>query len=248
MRLSTSVSRSCVMLNASAVNVVDMMLSPAMPGTMMFSAIWSLDASPPISASRISGSRKLKKAAEGLRQNMRRSSRYCRQVNVSALSILGQLEVDVLQRGPRHGQIAQALPAREGRLGQLVEQDRGIVGLALVDQAAAVTPGDAVAGRISGAQVGGRALGQDAPVLDDRDPVREGLGLLEVVGREQDGLAEALERPHGVPRRPPGGGVEPRRRLVEEDQLRVTHQRQREVESAQLAAGEPAGAHVLGRP
>ena len=67
------------MLNASAVKVVDMMLRPAMPGTMMFSSFW-LDAKiAPNSARKISGSRKLKNAAVGLRQNIRRSSRYWRQ-------------------------------------------------------------------------------------------------------------------------------------------------------------------------
>src|ERR1700716_351181 len=146
------------MLKASAVNVVDMMLRPAMPGTMMLSAFWSLDARPPISASRISGSRKLKKAAEGLRQNIRRSRRYCRQVRASALSIVGELEVDVLQRGARHRQVAQAFSARRCRLGQLVQQGRRVVGLPLLDQSPAVSPGHAVAARVARAQLTGCAL------------------------------------------------------------------------------------------
>src|SRR2546423_689313 len=208
------------MLKASAVNVVDMMLRPAMPGTMMLSAFWSLDARPPISASRISGSRKLKKAAEGLRQNIRRSSRYCRQVRAGALSIVGQLEVDVLQRGARHGQVAQPFSARKCRLGQLVQQRRGIVGLALLDQAAAVAPGHAVAAGVARARLARCALGGAPPVLEDRDPAGRRRGLLRVVGGQQDGLAQPLERARGVPRRPPTPGFDPAARRAAWDTVR----------------------------
>src|SRR5437763_6441992 len=232
------------MLNASAVKVVDMMLRPAMPGTMMFSSFWLLEARPPIKASRISGSRKLKNAAEGLRQNIRRSSRYWRQVSATPLSIVGQLEVDVLQRGPCDGQLAQALAARQRRRGELVEQRRRVVGLALLDGAGAVAPGHAVAARVARAELAGRPLGEDATVLDDRHAVGERLGLLEVVRGEQHGLAEVPERAHGVPRRPPRGRVEAGGRLVEEDQLRIGHQGQRQVEAAQRAARQATGPDV----
>src|SRR2546430_3319345 len=151
------------MLNASAVKVVDMMLRPAMPGTMMFSSFWLLEARPPIRASRISGSRKLKKAAEGLRQNIRRSSRYWRQVSATPLSIVGQLEVDVLQRGPCDGQVAQALAARQRRRGELVQQGRRIVGLALLDGAGAVAPRKAVAERVARAKTARHPLGEVEP-------------------------------------------------------------------------------------
>src|SRR2546423_5761023 len=245
MRLSTSVSRSCVMLKASAVKVVERMLIPAMPGTMMFSVFWSLDASPPTSASRISGSRKLKKAAEGLRQNIRRSSRYWRQVRAMALSIAGQLQVDVLQRGPRDRQVAQALPALQGGARELVQQRRGVVGLALLDQSAAVAPGDAVARRVARTQLAGSPVGEDPSVLDDRHPVRQGLRLVEVVRGEQHGLPQTLQRAHGVPRGAPGRRVEPRGRLVEEDQVGIAHEREREVQAAQLAARQASRADVL---
>ena len=63
---------------ASAENVVDITLMPAMPGTMTcrFASLPAKMA--PNSARKSSGSRKLKNAALGLRQNIRRSSRYWR--------------------------------------------------------------------------------------------------------------------------------------------------------------------------
>jgi len=76
---------------------------PAMPGTSVFSSflsVWKTDA---ISSRNISGRPKLKKAALGLRQNRRRSKRYCRQRRVapahSVPGLLGQLKVDLLERG-----------------------------------------------------------------------------------------------------------------------------------------------------
>ena len=77
-----------------------------------------------------------------------------------------------------------------------------------------------------------------APVLDDRDAVAELLGLVEVVGGQQHGLAEAAQLAHRVPRLPPRRGVEARRRLVEEDQLGVADQRQRQVQPPRLPAAQ----------
>ena len=59
------------MLKASAVNVVAMIAMPAMPGTITLRFSWSSANTAPNRARRISGKRKLKKAAVGLRQNMR---------------------------------------------------------------------------------------------------------------------------------------------------------------------------------
>src|SRR5919206_2416496 len=108
MRLSTPCSRRNVRFMARALNVVDMTLSPAMPGTMTFSVFWSPEKIAPNSARNSSGSAKLKKAALGLRQNIRRSRRYCRQVRASAsgtdglLALLGgELEGNLPQRRAR---------------------------------------------------------------------------------------------------------------------------------------------------
>src|SRR4051812_24073000 len=253
MRLSTPCSRRNVMFIASALNVVDITLMPAMPGTITSRLSWLPPKIAPNSARNSSGRKKLKNAADGLRQNIRRSRRYWCQARTAEsatgarllglLGLLGrvgrQLEVDVLERRPRHGQVAQPLAARERRARELVQQRGRVLGLARDDLAGVVAPGHAVARR-AGAERGGRALGDEAPLLDDRDAVAQRLRLVEVVGRQQDGLAEVLERAHDVPRRAPGRRVEPGRRLVEEDQLGVADEGEREVQAPQLAAAERA--------
>ena len=70
------------------------------------------------------------------------------------------------------------------------------------------------------------------------DPVGERLRLVHVVGGEEDGLAELAQAADHLPRLAPGRGVEAGRRLVEEEQLGIADQRQRDVEAALLAAGE----------
>ena len=58
-----------------------------------------------------------------------------------------------------------------------------------------------------------------AAVADDRDPVREAVGLLEVLGGEEDRRAVVRERLDGLPDREPAARVQARARLVEEDHL-----------------------------
>ena len=58
------------------------------------------------------------------------------------------------------------------------------------------------------------------------------------------GLAQRAQRADRLPGGAPRLGVEAGGRLVEEDQLGVADQRQREVQSPQLPAGEPPAAHV----
>ena len=71
-----------------------------------------------------------------------------------------------------------------------------------------------------------RALRDDLAGGDDRDPVGEAFGLLHVVGREEDRLAEVPQAGDDLPGGAARGGVEAGRRLVEEDQLGVADQRQ----------------------
>ena len=59
-------------------NVADITLTPAIPGTITSRSACRPENTAPNSSSSTSGSRKLKNAAVGLRQNMRRSSRYWR--------------------------------------------------------------------------------------------------------------------------------------------------------------------------
>ena len=87
-----------------------------------------------------------------------------------------------------------------------------------------------------------RALGDDLAGGDHGDPVGEPLGLLHVVGRQEDRLAELAQPVDDLPRGAARGGVEAGRRLVEEDQLGVADQRERDVEAAALPARERGGA------
>src|SRR4051794_12369833 len=259
-------SRRNVMLNASAVNVADITAMPAIPGMKWLSPSWSRLNTLAISTRKMSGSAKLKNAALGLRQNMRRwkrNSRHARAVALTARApqaaearsrhrlgreggrlLLGrQLEVDVLERRPRHGQVLEPLAARQRLAGHAVEQLRRVVGLHL-HAAPVLVPGHAVGGAARG-QLARRAGGDDQAVLDDRDAIGQLLRLVEVVGREQHGLVELLEPADHAPRGAPRGGVEARRGLVEEHQLGVAHQRQRQVEPAPLPTRELSRALVL---
>src|SRR4051794_23558039 len=106
----------------------------------------------PNSARNSSGRKKLKNAAVGLRQNIRRSRRYWWQARTAESAtggrlvrgLRGQLEVHVLERRPRHRQVAQALVARERRARQLVQQGGRVVALAGDHLAVAAAPGDPV--------------------------------------------------------------------------------------------------------
>ena len=78
----------------------------------------------------------------------------------------------------------------------------------------------------------------DLALTQDGDAVRKLLGLVEVVRREENRLAERAERPDHVPRRTARCRVEAGGRLVEEDEVRVADKRYAEVEPALLTAGE----------
>ena len=90
-----------------------------------------------------------------------------------------------------------------------------------------------------------RALGDQPAGGDDADAIGELLGLLEVLGREEDGRALVVERAHLAPERAAARRVEARRRLVEEQHVRPVHEREREVQPpphpARVAADAPVG-------
>ena len=104
-----------------------------------------------------------------------------------------------------------------------------------------------------------RAFGDHLAVVDDRDPVREAVGLLQVLRRQQDGRPAADEALDRLPEREPAAEVEAGRRLVEEEDRRPGDERRRQVEPATHAAGirphqplagvrEPELVEQLGRP
>ena len=71
----------------------------------------------------------------------------------------------------------------------------------------------------------GGALGHQSTVVDDADPVGQLVGLLQVLGRQEDGHVElAVQAPHLLPHAHPAHGVETSRRLVEEQHLGVVHE------------------------
>src|SRR3954452_6584 len=249
MRLSTPCSRRNVMFMANALNVVAMMLMPAIPGTITSRFSWSPLKIAPKSVKNSSGRTKLKNAAVGLRQNIRRSRRYWRQARTAASAtgrlLRGELQVDVLERRPRDRQVAQRLVAGQRGRSQLVQQRGGVVGLALLQLAGLVAPGDAIPRGGGGAEFAGRPYGEDRAALDDRHAVGERLRLVEIVRGQEDRLAQVGELADDLPRRAPRGGIEARGRLVEEHELGVAHQRQPEVQAPGLAARQSADLLVL---
>ena len=88
-------------------------------------------------------------------------------------------------------------------------------------------------------ELGRRAVGDHPTVVDDDDPVGELVGLVEVLGGQQQGHAVGDELADHVPHPEPAGGVEPGRRLVEEEHRRPGDQAGREVEAAAHPARVP---------
>ncbi len=105
-------------------------------------------------------------------------------------------------------------------------------------------------GRRPGAQLGRRAPGDQPAAVDDGHAVRQRLGLLDEVGRQQDGGAIRAERPQQVPRRSPGGHVHGCGRLVEDGQLGPPDDRKGEVQALPLTARQGSVAVVgpIGQP
>ena len=97
-----------------------------------------------------------------------------------------------------------------------------------------------------GLERGRRALGDDPPVVDDPDPVGELVGLLEVLGGEEDGRALAVQRRDLLPDRLAADRVEAGRRLVEEEHPRLVDERRGEVEPPAHPARVGADAAVGG--
>ena len=85
-------------------------------------------------------------------------------------------------------------------------------------------------------QLVGRALGDHATVIDHRYPVRQPVGLLEVLRREQHRRAVGDQIVDRLPQVDPRARVQAGRRLVEEQHRRPRDERRREVQPAPHAA------------
>ncbi len=89
------------------------------------------------------------------------------------------------------------------------------------------------------------------PVVDDPNPVGQGVRLLQVLGGEEHGHALVLGQPgHLLPERRPALRVEARRRLVEKQDPRRMDQGQREIQAALHPTGVAADPAIgrLGQP
>jgi hypothetical protein len=84
----------------------------------------------------------------------------------------------------------------------------------------------------------GGAFGDEAPRGDHGDAIRQVLGLVHVVRGEEDGLPQTAQTLHQIPCIAPCCGIETGRGLVEEEQVGIPDERQREVQPSSLAAGE----------
>jgi len=81
-----------------------------------------------------------------------------------------------------------------------------------------------------------RAFGDDPAPVDDREPVRQHIGLLEVVRSQEDRGAGSAQPPQLVPQVRAVLRVEPGRWLVQEQNLGPVHDPERDLEPAALPA------------
>jgi hypothetical protein len=81
-------------------------------------------------------------------------------------------------------------------------------------------------------ELGEGAVHDDPALVQDRDPVGELFGLVQVLGGEQHRRAALGELLDGLPHLDARLRVEPGRRLVEEDDRRVPDEAHRDVEAA----------------
>src|SRR5699024_3346052 len=93
-----------------------------------------------------------------------------------------------------------------------------------------------------GADLGPGAVGDHAAAVHDHHTGGLALGLLEVVGGEDDGPPGGGYAPHLVPEGAPGADVHADGGLVQQQHLRVAEQGDGEADPLRLAAGE--GAHL----
>lgn len=96
-----------------------------------------------------------------------------------------------------------------------------------------------------GDDVGNPSGRRDPPLVQDRQPVRQLLGLLQIVRGQHDRGAAVAQLTDQRPGLVPGLGVQPGRGLVQEQHLRVAQQRQGQVQPPPLTAGQLLDPYVL---
>ena len=136
---------------------------------------------------------------------------------------LGQLRLAAVEPRPRSPLRSGRRARRSGRAPRpCCSRSLGVAGDRLDRRAADL-----------GLQLGRRALGDDLAVVDDPDPVGERVGLLQVLGGEEDGHPVLGGEPRDlVPERGAALDVEAGGGLVEEEDAGPVGERQRQVEPA----------------
>jgi hypothetical protein len=99
-----------------------------------------------------------------------------------------------------------------------------------------------VAGRHRGLERGPGPVGDDPAVVDHNDPIRNLIGLFEVMGGEDDGPSLLAELAHHSPERPTAVDIHGHGRLVQEDQFRIPGDGQGEADPLGFAPGQVVGA------
>src|SRR6266498_3463490 len=178
------------------------------------------------------------------------------------LGVAGELQVDVLQGGARDGQGLELLAAADRPAGQQVEGRGRRLGpqlhVVVVDRRLGRQPGwqvghgeargqpeaDHRLGQVAAAERVRAALRHDRAAGQDHHPVGQVLGLVHVVRGQQDALAEGAQVVDQLPGVAPGRGVEPGGGLVQEDQIRVADDPERQVEPALLPTRERLDSRV----
>src|SRR5512146_2321267 len=87
-------------------------------------------------------------------------------------------------------------------------------------------------------QIGGRAFGNDLPVIHNGEPIAQPLRLVHVMRREQNGAAVALEDTNDVPKLAAALRIEPGRGLIQEKNFWIAHQRGGYRQALPLPAGK----------
>ena len=98
--------------------------------------------------------------------------------------------------------------------------------------------------QVASAELLGPSERDDLAGVHHRDAIGQMLCLVHVVGGQEHGLAEVAQRADRRPRLPARRRVKAGRRLVEEDQIGIPDQRERQVEPPALAARQVPGARV----
>ena len=130
-----------------------------------------------------------------------------------------ELEVDVLQRWSSDLEVLELPSGRQRLRRQLVEHSGRLARLDHDEFVVSPVP-DLRETRLAD-QLGGRALAHDHAVAQHRDAIRELLGLVEVVRRQENRRAERAQRADHVPGGTARSRIEAGRRLVEEDEIGI---------------------------